>query len=168
MSSSAVPNAPDLDKTIEAAQAELARAVQICSLRNDPLRHPLEALSATLGAMHRIFADGSRAVADQIANAPHAVSKAELDEACERIAATVAANSRETMKAGGRDIANWAVMRLDRSTTILFWSLVVGALIVGGLLDRFVIEPAASRPLVYICAMTGPNGTCQRGAWVNQ
>ena len=118
MSSSAVPIAPDLDKTIEAAQAELARAVQICSLRNDPLRHPLEALSATLGAMHRIFADGSRAVADQIANAPHPVSKAELDEACERIAATVAAHSRQAMKAGGRDIANWAVTRLDRSTTI--------------------------------------------------
>lgn len=63
------------------------------------------------------------------------------------------------------DIANWAVMRLD---PLYHDSLVVAALVVGELLDRFVIVPAASRPPVYICAMTGSNGTCQKGAWVNQ
>jgi hypothetical protein len=118
--------------------------------------------------MHQIFLDGARAVGAQIANAPHPVGRAELAAFSERIAAEVAQQTRKAMRDGGRDIAHRCVVRLDRSTTILFWSLLVCALAAGGLLDRFMIGPALSKPLVYICTMTEPNGTCEKGAWVTQ
>jgi hypothetical protein len=171
MSATANPLSESLDglsALVRQAQDELGRSVQICGLNDDPLRHHLAALSTALGAMHQIFLDGSRAVGAQIANAPHPVGRAELAEFSERIAAEVAQQTRKAMRDGGRDLAHHCVARLDHSTTILFWSLLVCALVVGGLLDRFIIGPGVSKPLVYICSMTGPNGTCDKGAWMTR
>jgi hypothetical protein len=54
---------PEVGTTIPAAQAELARAVQIANLTNDPLRHVLDSLSVSLGALHRLFVDGGQMIA---------------------------------------------------------------------------------------------------------
>ncbi len=51
--------APELGETIRAAQAQLERAILEGRLQDDPIRFPLSALSTMLGALHRLFVDGT-------------------------------------------------------------------------------------------------------------
>jgi hypothetical protein len=54
---------------VHQAQAELERSVTEAKLHDDPIRFPLQAISTTLEAIHRLFVDGSLAIA-QAAKAP--------------------------------------------------------------------------------------------------
>ena len=83
--------APEVEPTIRAAQEELARAVQVAGLTNDPLRHALLGLSAHLGAMHRLFVDGSLTLSRAIDDARRPISKEEM-AALERAATRGFAN----------------------------------------------------------------------------
>lgn len=56
--------APAVGATVRAAQAELARAVQIANLTGDPLRHVLESLSVFIAALHRLLVDGNLTIAE--------------------------------------------------------------------------------------------------------
>lgn len=51
--------APELEETIRAAQAQLERAILEGRLQDDPIRYPLSALSTMLGVLHRLFVDGT-------------------------------------------------------------------------------------------------------------
>ena len=53
------PLAPELGEMIRAAQAQIDRSVLEGKLLEDPIRFPLAALSTTLGALHRLFVDGT-------------------------------------------------------------------------------------------------------------
>jgi hypothetical protein len=79
--------APEVSASIRAAQDELAHAVQAANLTGDPMRHALEALSAHLGAMHKLIADGNLTLAAQVERAQRPISDDDLAR-LERAAAT--------------------------------------------------------------------------------
>ena len=50
-----LPSLPDeLDAAVETARTEIARAIQVSGLKNDPLVHLMQAVSASLEAQHRL------------------------------------------------------------------------------------------------------------------
>jgi hypothetical protein len=53
---------PELGVAVAAARAELERAVTLGGLQNDPLRHPLQALSLHLQTLHRLSVDVTSAL----------------------------------------------------------------------------------------------------------
>src|SRR5689334_13454411 len=57
------PLAPELTRLVRQAQADLERSVTEAKLHDDPIRFPLAAISTTLEAIHRLFVDGSLALA---------------------------------------------------------------------------------------------------------
>jgi hypothetical protein len=73
--------APELGDVVTAAQAELQQAIQIGSLRDDPLRHVLQALSTHLGALHKVLTDGSLTLAQHIEAARQPVQDEQLRRA---------------------------------------------------------------------------------------
>lgn len=48
------PSGPDVGEVVRAAQTELLRAIALGNLHDDPLRHPLEAISTALGAIEAV------------------------------------------------------------------------------------------------------------------
>jgi hypothetical protein len=158
----------DLSAFVRRTQDELDRSVQICTLDNDPLRYHLSVQSMVLGATHRIFEESRGALAETIANAPHPITAADLEQHAARIAEQVSASNADAMKRGGQSIAHWAVTHLDRAATIRFWSWVLGAALgcgfAGWTLGHYVTRPAMSP--VYICTATDQSGKCERGAWL--
>ena len=58
--------ADDASAAVRAAQDALNEQVRRGALTNDPLRHYLEAMSIGLGAMHKMFVDGTLTIASAI------------------------------------------------------------------------------------------------------
>lgn len=99
--------ATDLEETIQAAQTALERSVQLGRLTNDPLRHPLEALSITLGAFRDIVAGASeRAEATVTAALDGAVLQ--LDQASERANKDAHSRAERIINAAGE----WAAKQI--------------------------------------------------------
>ncbi len=55
LSTSPPSPADDLDAAVETARAEIARAIQLSGLKNDPLVHLMQAVGASLEAQHRLY-----------------------------------------------------------------------------------------------------------------
>ena len=58
--------ADDASAAVRAAQDALNEQVRRGALTNDPLRHYLEAMSIGLGAMHKMFVDGTLTIASAV------------------------------------------------------------------------------------------------------
>jgi hypothetical protein len=56
---------PGLGKAIEDAQAEMQRLIQLGELQNDPIRHPIQALSVHLDALLKLSTAHSQALTRQ-------------------------------------------------------------------------------------------------------
>jgi hypothetical protein len=118
----------DLHASIQTAQADLARACAVPTMRKDPLRLILAALSSVLGVFGKSIRRWERAVADVIAarsplpGAEVATLRAELVEAVE-----VGAYN------GMRKEAQRMVRTFDRNLAAMFGISVGGAFIVGAL-----------------------------------
>jgi hypothetical protein len=59
----------EIGQVVAHAQAEISRLVQLGELQNDPIRHPIQALSVHLDALYRITVAGSQTLAKQIQTA---------------------------------------------------------------------------------------------------
>jgi hypothetical protein len=55
---------PDPGQVVAEAQAEMDRLVRLGNLQNDPIRHPIQALSVHLGAFHKLIEAARRPVGD--------------------------------------------------------------------------------------------------------
>jgi hypothetical protein len=64
---------PDVRRVIADAQAEMDRLVRLGGLQNDPIRHPIQALSVHLGALHALMLTNNQILAKQIEAARQAV-----------------------------------------------------------------------------------------------
>jgi hypothetical protein len=61
--------ADEASAAVRAAQDALDEQVRRGALTNDPLRHYLEAMSIALGAMHKMFVDGTLTIAQAVEDA---------------------------------------------------------------------------------------------------
>ena len=61
--------ADEAGAAVRAAQDALNEQVRRGALTNDPLRHYLEAMSVALGAMHKMFVDGTLTIAEAVEEA---------------------------------------------------------------------------------------------------
>lgn len=61
--------ADEASAAVRAAQDALNEQVRRGALTNDPLRHYLEAMSIALGAMHKMFIDGTLTIAQAVEQA---------------------------------------------------------------------------------------------------
>jgi hypothetical protein len=57
--------APDMERVVAEAQAEMDRLVRLGNLQNDPIRHPIQALSVHLGAFSKLIEAARRPVGDE-------------------------------------------------------------------------------------------------------
>ena len=87
----------ELGVVVADAQAEIKRLMQLGELQNDPIRHPIQALSVHLDALYNVTRAGSLLVAKQLAaSAPGADPAAVRDEDLRRaVVQGIAAYSRE-------------------------------------------------------------------------
>lgn len=67
----------EMRQVIADAQAEISRLVQLGELQNDPLRHPIQALSVHLDALYKVTRAGSQALAKQLQVAAERITPAE-------------------------------------------------------------------------------------------
>jgi hypothetical protein len=51
---------PEMGRVVAEAQAEMDRLVRLGNLQNDPIRHPIQALSVHLGAFHKLIEAAKR------------------------------------------------------------------------------------------------------------
>jgi hypothetical protein len=63
----------DMARVVADAQAEIARLVQLGELQNDPIRHPIQALSVHLDALYKVTQAGSQVLARQLQASPRPV-----------------------------------------------------------------------------------------------
>jgi hypothetical protein len=105
------------------AQAEIARLVQLGELQNDPLRHPIQALSVHLDALYKITQAGSQMLAHQIQASTRPVGWRNQplceDELRHAVTRGVAGSAGETMRA-----LNWR-------SALAGTGVVIGALLIG-------------------------------------
>ena len=80
MSATSPPAAvePNIDEIIRVAQEEMARAVQLGGLHNDPIRYTFAALLEHLRALQRVLVDGGQTIADNVRLAQKPLSDKDL------------------------------------------------------------------------------------------
>ena len=76
--SSEAPLPPEMDQVIAEARAEMDRLVELGGLQNDPLRHPIQALSVHLGALHTLTLNSSRTLAKQVEAARQSINDEDI------------------------------------------------------------------------------------------
>jgi hypothetical protein len=113
--------APSPSEVIRAAQDELEQAIQLGGLARDPMRHPLRALSATIGAIHDLHRAGidhhERVRAALAIETRSAVERATAEmraaeaTTIERISMAIAASAEEALARRVRVV--------DRNTALL-------------------------------------------------
>lgn len=114
---------PEMERVIAEAQAEMDRLVRLGGLQNDPIRHPIQALSVHLGALHALMLNSSQMLAKQIEAARQAVN----DEDIRRLN-LAAANGAERRAEELARSANW---RSATVATVLLLALMCASAAVG-------------------------------------
>lgn len=114
---------PEMDQVVAEARAEMDRLVELGGLQNDPLRHPIQALSVHLGALHTLMLDSSRTLAKQIGEARQSIN----DEDIRRLS-QAAANGAERRAAEVARSANRRTVVIATATVLAL----MGASAVGG------------------------------------
>jgi hypothetical protein len=113
----------DMAKMVADAQAEIARLVQLGELQNDPIRHPIQALSVHLDALYKITQAGSQMLAHQM-QAPLRPVDARNQPLCED-------EWRRAVIQGVSGYADEVVRALNWRSALIGIGVVVGALLIG-------------------------------------
>jgi hypothetical protein len=107
---------PELGKAIENAQAEMQRLIQLGELQNDPIRHPIQALSVHLDALLKLSSAHSQALTRQ---SGAAFTDEQIDDIGRRLLSSCQTWSRSLVRAS-----------LWRSWATLA-AIVLGAIVMG-------------------------------------
>lgn len=149
---SATAEEPDVSAQVRQAQDQLTHAIAKAGLTNDPFRHLFEALSSHIGAMHALYVAGQTTDFQRLEKS--------LGEALER-----------RMDRAGRVIADRCMVRLDRRATrlvvALFAVVALGAGVLGGVIDHYLIGQSAWRAPA-ACWAEGGKTLCQPGVWLGE
>jgi hypothetical protein len=113
----------DMTRVVADAQAEIARLVQLGELQNDPIRHPIQALSVHLGALHKITQASSQMLAHQLQASPRPIDSRN-QPLCED-------ELRRAVIQGVSGYADKAVQALNWRSALIGTGVVVGALLIG-------------------------------------
>jgi hypothetical protein len=111
--SSEAPLPPEMGQVIAEARSEMDRLVGLGGLQNDPLRHPIQALSVHLGALHKLSLNNSQALAKQVEAARQSIS----DEDIRRLS-QAAANGAERRAAELARSANWRTVTIATASVL--------------------------------------------------
>jgi hypothetical protein len=113
---SGITLAPEMGELIAAAREEMDRLIQMGDLQNDPIRHPIRALSVHLGALYKLTLDSSQTLARQIEEA-HPVTDDDL--------------IRRAVAQGVSDWGSHAVRRMGWMNIVIGAGMLTAALLVG-------------------------------------
>jgi hypothetical protein len=116
---------PEMGRVIAEAQAEMDQLVRLGGLQNDPIRHPIQALSVHLGALHALMLNNGQMLAKQIQAARQAVD----DEDIRRLS-LAAANGAERRAA---ELARSANLRTAAVATVLILALMCASAAAGSM-----------------------------------
>lgn len=160
------PHDDDASVAIRAAQDEIERTIQVGGLTGDPLAHVLRVQATVLGAMHQLYLDGAKTLADQMANAPHPVSLEDLRKANAEQLDAVEQKVTAAMTRSGQEIARRCLVGVDRRAAMLFGAAVVLAgAICGGV--GYWAGAKASGP-VEVCWKADGQTVCGAAVWLTQ
>jgi hypothetical protein len=110
----------DMTRVVADAQAEIARLVQLGELQNDPIRHPIQALSVHLDALCKITQAG---IAHQMQAPPQSINSRNQPLCKDEL--------RRAVIQGVSGYADAAVRALNWRSALVGAGVVVGALLVG-------------------------------------
>jgi hypothetical protein len=120
----------DMARVVADAQTEIARLVQLGVLQNDPIRHPIQALSVHLDALYKITQAGSQMLAHQIRASPRPIDSRN-PPLCED-------ELRRAVIQGVAGYADAAVRALNWRSALIGTVVVVGALLIGAVIGYVV------------------------------
>jgi hypothetical protein len=113
--------APEVGDVITEARSEMERLMQMGELQNDPLRHPIAALSVHLDALHKLFVDGTLTLASQIEAAKRPVSEEDIRRLTQAAASGASQHAMYLARA-----ANWRTLLIALLAVVAFGLLCVG------------------------------------------
>ena len=122
--SSEAPLPPEMDQVIAEARAEMDRLVELGGLQNDPLRHPIQALSVHLGALHALTLDSSRTLAKQIEAARQSINDEDIRRLSQAAANGAERRATEVARSANRRtvaIATASVLALMGASAVGGW-----------------------------------------------
>ena len=113
----------EMARVIADAQAEIARLVRLGELQNDPLRHPIQALSVHLDAVYKVTQAGSQMLARQLQASPRPFNSQNQPMGEDEL--------RQAVIHGVAGYAGEAVGALNWRSGLVGTGVVVAALLVG-------------------------------------
>ena len=115
---------PEMDQVIAEARAEMDRLVELGGLQNDPIRHPIQALSVHLGALHTLMLTSSRTLAKQIEAARQSINDEDIRRLSQAAASGAERRAAELARSANRRtvaIATASVLALMGASAVGGW-----------------------------------------------
>ncbi len=112
-------NLAEMGQVIADARAEIDRLIQLGELQNDPIRHPIQALSVHLDALYQVTLAGSQTLAKQIQTSDASRMPVRDDDLRRAVAQGISGHAGALAKA------------LNVKNTLIISGLLVAAVLVG-------------------------------------